>query len=352
MPPVAVAVSGGVDSLVAAHLLIAAGHRVVGLHFLTGFEPKRPDSAEAVQRIQAIGDQLDIPVHVVDLQKAFRRTVVDYFARAYQNGLTPNPCLVCNPSIKFGVLLSHAERLGATALATGHYAQIRKDAAGRPGLYRGVDRQKDQSYFLSRLAPDQLIRAIFPLGQMTKTTVRQIAKDRGLEPVTSDESQDVCFIRGTDYAGFLENHLERPPKSGPIVNTEGRVIGEHQGLHRYTVGQRRGISCPAEAPYYVVRIDTEANRLVVGFKDRLAVSSCRVADVNWIRKPDLMPARVAVQLRYRHRPADATIALAGKTTVEVVFQTPQSAVTPGQGAVFYQNDEVLGGGWILPETEA
>lgn len=352
MSLVAVAISGGVDSLVTAHLLKQAGHRVVGLHFVTGFEPHGTTRTRATHPIHAVGDQLDIAVHTVDLSEAFEESVVDYFTGAYLKGLTPNPCLVCNPRIKFGALFDHARRLGAEALATGHYAQNRVDPSGRHRLYRGVDRRKDQSYFLSRLSPGQLAAAIFPLGKMTKKEVRQTAATSGLSPITADESQDVCFIRNLGYGDFLATRVNDLPGPGPIVDTDGQVIGEHKGLHLYTIGQRRGIDCPAEAPYYVVSIDTRTNRLVVGFRDRLEVSGCSVRDVNWIRRPEGFPAEVEVQIRYRHRPADAVLEPGGGGTVRVNFRHPQSAVTPGQGAAFYHDDELLGGGWILPPIEA
>ncbi|MFZ7126418.1 MAG: tRNA 2-thiouridine(34) synthase MnmA [Desulfobacterales bacterium] len=349
MSTIAVAVSGGVDSMVAAFLLKRTGRRIIALHFRTGFESASSadaDSKAVPDAIQALGDRLEIPLSVIDLSGEFRETVVDYFAGSYLAGLTPNPCLVCNPGIKFGALLRHARLLGADSLATGHYARLTPDAGG-VRLFRGVDPAKDQSYFLSRLTPDQLAHARFPLGSMRKTEVRRIAAREALVPTVTSESQDICFIRNQTYSDFIARQGIALPGPGPIVDTEGREIGRHKGLHLYTVGQRRGIDCPAQAPYYVVGIDRENNRLVVGFRESLGQEAFEVGDVNWIRKPTDFPAAVSVQVRYRHRGAEASIEPAGTNRVRVRFRSPQKAVAPGQGAVFYIGDEVIGGGWIL-----
>jgi tRNA-specific 2-thiouridylase len=351
MGTVAVAVSGGVDSLVAARRLLADGHDVVGLHFTTGFEGPGGPAPDALP-VHAIGRQLGIPIRVVDLAGPFSREVVDYFCRAYAAGLTPNPCLVCNPVIKFGVLLEAARRLGAEALATGHYARVRRDGVGTPRLFRGVDPVKEQSYFLSRLTPEQLLSARFPLGGLAKTAVVAEAKAAGLTPASPGESQDVCFLRGRDYREFLASTGRPTPGPGPIVDPEGRVIGRHDGCHLYTVGQRRGINLPAAEAYYVLRIEAEANRIVVGHRRQLAAVRCTVGDVNWIHEPARFPAEVEAQLRYRHRAAPAVVRPVAGGAVSLRFRTPQNAVTPGQGAVFYRGDEVLGGGFIRPEEKS
>ena len=344
----AVAISGGIDSLVSAFLLRAAGHDVVGLHFLNGFE-NPPVQADATHPVHRIGAQLDMPIHVIDLAEPFRQSVVAYFSDAYRAGLTPNPCLFCNPVIKFGYLWSHAARLGADFLATGHYARITRSSDGRYHLLRGVDPRKDQSYFLARLSPDQLARTLFPLGEITKEETRRLASAHGLQPLNAGESQDVCFIREKNYAQFLAIHDGLAPSPGPIVDVQGREIGQHQGLHLFTIGQRRGIDCPAAAPYYVVRIEPEANRLVVGFRSELARSECHVERINWINPPSGFPAEVRVKIRYRHSAADAVLEGPGTSDqrVAIRFHAPQDAVTPGQGAVFYDGEEVLGGGWIV-----
>lgn len=347
MTGAAVAISGGIDSLVSAYLLKDAGHEVVGLHFLTGFEDPRL-SGDATHPVHRIGDQLDIPIHIFDFSQTFRDTVVAYFSSSYRAGRTPNPCLFCNPLIKFDHLWSKAARLGVDFLATGHYARVIRTSDGGYHLHRGRDAQKDQSYFLARLSPDQLSRARFPLGAQTKNDVRRLAAAKGLRPSTAGESQDVCFIREKSYAHFLATHADLPPQPGPIVDVDGRVVGQHRGLHLFTIGQRRGIDCPATEPYYVVRLEPDTNRLVVGFKQHLARRTCDVAEVNWIHRPSRFPADIRVQIRYRHRAAAARLTLTDKEeTVRVHFHAPQNAITPGQGAAFYDGDELLGGGWIV-----
>jgi len=341
--PIAIALSGGIDSLVAAYLLKKQAREIVGLHFLTGFE-KTGDPGPT--QIQALFRSLDIPVHVVDLKAPFRKAVVDYFAAAYQNGETPNPCLVCNPAIKFGVLLQKARQLGATHLATGHYARVETGASGRYRLLKGVDAGKDQSYFLARLTRDQLARACFPLGSWTKDRVRALAAEKGLAPVARSESQDVCFVRESSYADFLVQTVGMEPRPGEIVDTQGHLVGTHQGLHRYTVGQRRGINCPASRPYYVIRLDVRRNRLIVGFKEERSTSRCRVRDINWIADAPDGPLAVDTRIRYRHQAAASTVVPDERGGAAVRFEEPQSSVTPGQGAVFYRGEEVVGGGWI------
>ena len=342
----AVAISGGVDSLMAAHLLQQQGHRVVGLHFTTGYEPQTIP-------IAIVADQLGIDFHVVDLRGEFSSSVVDYFIRTYRDGQTPNPCLVCNPVIKFGHVLEAARNLGADRLATGHYARLRRADDGRAHLLRAVDAGKDQSYFLAFLDQQQLQQACFPLGEYRKTDVKDMAATAGYRPVTSGESQDVCFIKGTSYSEFIEQHLEPAvlPEAGDIVDVNGKVLGRHHGLHRYTIGQRRGLNCPAEEPYYVLQLDTRSNRLVVGFRKETFIRQCRVTRLNWIQPTPGFPLRVHTRLRYRHRGASSTLqrtaADAGNGDDWTVdFDEPQAAVTPGQGAVFYRNDEVIGGGII------
>ena len=349
----AVAISGGVDSLMAACLLKEKGHKVIGIHFITGFENT---SADALDRktvkqpdILDIGKQLDIPVEIVDLRTEFREKIVAYFTRTYQSGKTPNPCMLCNPTIKFGTILDHARTLGAQKLATGHYARIKKDEDGNCHLLKGLDRLKDQSYFLSRLAPRQLANARFPLGEMQKSEVKQMAAQKGLRPVTRAESQDICFTKHDSYGHFLTAQTNFKPEPGLIENVNGAVIGEHNGLHLFTVGQRRGINCPAAEPYYVIRLDITRNRLIVGSKKDLLSSSCRVTDINWIVKGPVAPQEVHTRVRYRSKEVASTVIPQDENTALVQFHRPQSAVTPGQGAVFYNGDEILGGGWISPE---
>ena len=336
---IAVAVSGGVDSLMAAYLLKQQGHNVIGIHFLTGYE------FESIN-ISEITGQIGIPIKVLNIREVFNTKVVDYFIKTYLNGKTPNPCLVCNPVIKFGVLFEYARKLGATRIATGHYARIKKDSTGKFHLLRGIDQGKDQSYFLTFLTREHLSRACFPLGGMTKSDVKKHAAKNGLHPVTRSESQDVCFIKGQNYGDFLVRMVGYTPDTGDIVDRSGTVLGKHPGLHRFTVGQRRGINCPASEPYYVLRLDTDRNQLVVGHKDDTLLSECRVDMINWIQPTPQGPVKMHTRVRYRHEAAPSTIVPLEGNKAEVQFERPQAAITPGQGAVFYAGDEVIGGGII------
>lgn len=347
---IAVAISGGVDSMMAAYLLKEQGHHVIGIHFITGFETHWADQQysekDAPHPVLDIGRQLNISVHLKDIRSEFQETVVDYFIQAYKAGKTPNPCMSCNPAIKFGVILSFARQLGATQLATGHYAQVRMDDHGRHHLFKGYDTRKDQSYFLARLSQNQLDKACFPLGAMKKTEVKQLANHKGYEPVTMGESQDVCFVRQDTYRKFLSEQKGFESKSGPIEDVTGNVIGEHNGLHLFTIGQRRGINCPASEPYYVVRLDTERNRLIVGSKRDLLSSECKVIDINWIHAEPTTPTYVHTRVRYRSKEVPSMVYPQKKQAAIVQFKSPQAAVAPGQGAVFYRGEEILGGGWI------
>jgi tRNA-specific 2-thiouridylase len=346
----AVAISGGVDSLMSAYLLKEQGQHVIGIHFITGFETPavtvQDPPANKLDKIHKIGEQLEIPVEIVDIRVEFQEKIVDYFTRTYQRGQTPNPCMQCNPEIKFGTILAHAFRLGAHKLATGHYAGIKEDQNGRFHLLKGLDPKKDQSYFLARLTQQQLAKACFPLGKLKKEDVKRMAAQKGLHPVTRGESQDVCFIKHGAYGEFLNGQTGLKTEPGLIEDTAGKVIGTHRGLHLFTIGQRRGINCPAAEPYYVVRLDTESNRLVVGSKNDLLTSSCKVTDINWIAAEPPGPFEVRTRVRYRSREVPSSVFPQGSNKATVRFKKPQSAVTPGQGAVFYKGDEILGGGWI------
>jgi tRNA-specific 2-thiouridylase len=289
---------------------------------------------------------LQLPIHIIDLHREFKSLVVDYFTGTYRSGRTPNPCLVCNPCIKYGRLLDCARSFGATHLATGHYARIRPAPGGRFRLLRGKDPAKEQSYFLARLTQRQLEAAVMPLGDWTKDQTRRKAREKGLQPAASQESQDICFIRNGGYGQFLIQQPGFTVRPGPIEDTSGRIIGRHNGLHRFTIGQRRGINCPASEPYYVVRIDTIRNRLIVGFRDHLITPVCRVSDINWIVEPPGAACNITVRVRYRHQAVAARLLPLDPVSADIEFETPQAAVSPGQGAVFYRDDEVLGGGWI------
>lgn len=347
---IAVAVSGGIDSLVAAHLLQADGWTILPLHFLTGFEagagPPEDEPARARARMAAIEKALGVAVRVVDARAEFRARVVDYFTAAYHSGETPNPCVVCNPRIKFGMLLEAATALGAERLATGHYARLEAGSDGRMRLKKGLDPQKDQSYFLCRLDQAKLRRACFPLGAMTKAGTRALAASRGLSPAAAAESRDVCFVKRGAYREFVAAASPQPPSPGLIAHVDGRILGEHAGLHAFTVGQRRGLNCPAASPYYVVRLDAAANRVIVGGREDLLAAACRVERINWIAETPAAPIRVEARIRYRHAAAAATFAPDGPGRGRLAFDASQPAVTPGQAAVFYRGDEVLGGGFI------
>ncbi|MCG6908787.1 MAG: tRNA 2-thiouridine(34) synthase MnmA [Deltaproteobacteria bacterium] len=360
MTTTAILLSGGVDSLVAAHLLKRQGRAVVGIHFFTGFETQQaplgsPAAADApsdgplaaARRARVLSDQLEIPVEVLDCRQAFKSEVVAYFTRTYAQGKTPNPCLTCNPKIKFGLAFEFARTLGAQKLATGHYARTMRDRLGLAKLLQGNDREKDQSYFLARLTQEQLLGAVFPLGAMAKKATVHMARENGLAPLNPGESQDICFSHKGRYGEFLERQPGFQAKSGPIKDVRGNIIGRHPGLHRFTIGQRRGINCPAGEPYYVIGIDARSNCLTVGFKKDTMTDTCRVEKINWIRtKPDRQ-RRVWARLRYRHAGAPAHLSPDADDRATLRFLEPQSAVTPGQGAVFYDGDEVLGGGWIV-----
>ena len=364
-PVVAVALSGGVDSLVAAYLLKEQGFRVIGLHFITGYESvlkeheytfEKPEAdvpseilmAEAEKKLVPLSKQLDIPIHIADLRYEFQKFVVNSFIDTYRSGKTPNPCLVCNSQIKFGFLLKHSRDLGAIKLSTGHYARVHKDSDNTFHLIKGVDSTKDQSYFLGFLTQKQLEQACFPLGNMTKSQVRNLAAQNNLIPLSQKESQDVCFVRNSSYGEFLARYFS--PTPGTIEETSGKVIGEHKGLHLFTIGQRRGINCPASEPFYVMEIDVKKNRIVVGFKHELFRKECRVEAINWIHGAPGDIINVNTKVRYRHRPAPSKVIPLDSQTAMVHFEDPQEAVTPGQGAVFYQNEEVIGAGWIAKEN--
>lgn len=343
---IAVAVSGGIDSAVTACLLKDQGYETIGIHFITGYESDPPLSSAFMEQM------LRIPVEIIDCTDVFQHTVVRYFIQSYQSGKTPNPCLVCNPEIKFTVLRDMAFKMGASRLATGHYARILQTNRQDVHLLRGLDTEKDQSYFLAFLDKRQLASACFPLGGFTKKKVREMAGKMGLTPLVRDESQDVCFIRNTTYADFLMAQPGFTSTPGLIEHIDGTVIGEHNGLHHFTVGQRRGINCPGPEPYYVIRLDTQNNRLIVGSRHHLKSRNCRVNHVHWIHNPPQPPFDVHIRIRYRHQAVPSTIYYNPDTPSQVVvrFKAPQSAVTPGQGAVFYVGDEVIGAGWIESGT--
>lgn len=329
-----VAMSGGVDSTLAAALLRDEGHEVFGITLQLCGSP--PSAAP-----------LDIPWSVWDLRAAFEAEVIRPFLAAYRAGRTPNPCALCNARIKFGLLLERARELGADRLATGHYARLAPDAGGTPRLRQAAAASKDQSYFLFALDRAALPLLLFPLGDLTKDEVRRRARARGLAAAEQPESQEICFVPGHDYAAFLAGRL--PPEAmspGPVRDRAGRRLGTHRGLIRYTVGQRRGLGFAAGRPLYVVALEPETNTIVVGGDKELWRRDLIVAGVNWLRDEPPAAFRARVRIRSRHRPAPALLAPLPGGAWRVLFDEPQRAITPGQAAVFFEGDVVLGGGWI------
>lgn len=340
----AVAVSGGVDSMMTAVLLKERGHQVTAVHMIL-----RPDDTpEAGKDIQQLAARLEIPLQVVDLRLPFQQQVIEPFLQAYRRGKTPNPCVICNPRIKFTLLQEQAIKLGAKKVATGHYARLLStDSDGKVHLFRGRDRDKDQSYFLYGLNQTQLARTFFPLGDYLKSEVRQLAAAAKLSKYHRLESQEICFISDNDYRSFLEENLGSDlPPPGPVLDMAGRQLGEHEGIHRYTIGQRRGLGIPSTAPYYVVALEPETNTVRVGRAPDVRHRELLLTDVNWIAmSPPTSELKTLVQVRSRHRVAPALL-MPTTEGIVVRFQDKQKALTPGQSAVFYSDDEVLGGGII------
>jgi tRNA-specific 2-thiouridylase len=349
--PIAVAMSGGVDSSVAAGLLLRAGERVLGLSMALWSEDGAPP---APQRARLAAETLGIPLQVLDLREAFRRQVVDYLIAEYGRGRTPNPCLVCNRNIKFGLLLEAARRLGAAGLATGHYARaVYRD--GRWRLLRGMDRRKDQSYVLYMLGQTELAFVRFPLGEMTKNATRRLAAEWGLPASDAPESQEACFIADGDYRRFLRQHAPQLMRPGPILDTAGRQIGEHAGLAFYTIGQRKGLGITRPEPWYVVALDAARNAVIAGPARELGGDVAWAEDVSYIAgQTPAAPFTATAKIRYQAVEAEVEVIPRSATSAEVHFAHPQRDITPGQGIVFYAGEEVLGGGVIgrPPQCEA
>ena len=364
-PPVAVAMSGGVASSTVAAMLVSRGQSVVGLTMQLWNQRRFPDlssdasvgrccSLDDVYDARRVAEQLRIPYYVVNFEEQFERQVVEPFVAEYLAGRTPIPCTLCNNFIKFDRFLDLADGVGAGQIATGHYARISRDAeTGRYQLRRAVDAGKDQTYFLFGLTQHQLARTLFPLGEMNKTEVRALARRLELTVAEKSESFEICFVPNGDYAAFLEIYLrskgtEFGDRRGQIVRTDGRPIAEHAGVHHFTIGQRRGLGVAAGEPLYVIATDPVTQRVTVGGDDQLFRAELVAKQVNWISTPGLAaPARAQVKIRNRHEAAGATLyPLAEADWVSVHFDEPQRAVTPGQAAVFYEGDLVLGGGWI------
>lgn len=364
---IAVAMSGGVDSSTAAAMLKAEGHSIVGLTMqlwnqrrLAGTEgiPEQVQgrccSIDDVYDARRVAETLGIPYYVVDHQERFERDVVRPFVNDYLSGRTPIPCSLCNNYLKFDQLLTTAQQIGAEAVATGHYARNEYDPRrGRWILQRPADTSKDQTYFLFGLTQEQLARTLFPLGGYTKPEVREMARAYGLALAAKPDSQEICFIPGGDYKRFIQAYLEEqgeplPDSAGELVTVNGEALGRHDGIHNFTVGQRKGLGIASPSPLYVLSIDRDSRKVTVGSGEQLLRRSLRVRHPNWISIPELHDAmRVKVRIRHRHEPAPATIWPAASDEVEVNFDEGVRAVTPGQAAVFYDRDEIVGGGWIV-----
>ncbi len=346
------ALSGGVDSSVAALLLQREGWEVIGISMdLYDFSKVTKDRAgtccslDDLYDARRVCDALSIPYYVLNLRDEFRREVIDPFVREYSTGRTPNPCILCNEHLKFRALLRKADELGAEGVATGHYAVIRRKPSGKCRLFCATDESKDQSYFLFSLESERLRRIYFPVGRMRKDYVRRIAAEAGLPVFEKRESQDICFVTDDSYAEFLSRSgIEE--QEGRIIDRSGNILGTHKGVLRYTVGQRRGLGIAAKEPLYVVAIDAEKNEIVLGTEDDTLSAGATVGRVSFVSgAPPAQEFRATAKVRFRHPGAEATVRVSGDH-LTVVFDSPQRSVTPGQALVLYDGKEVLGGGWI------
>jgi tRNA-specific 2-thiouridylase len=350
---IVVAMSGGVDSSVAAALLVKQGHDVIGLSMQL-YDQRNGEQTfgscctlDDLHDARRVASALRIPHYILNFERQFADTVVSNFVREYSSGRTPLPCARCNSDLKFSSLLDRARAFGASHVATGHYARTVQTENGRWRLTRGADPEKDQSYFLFSLTQTQLAQAVFPVGGLRKSEVRACAERLGLSVATKPDSQELCFVPDGDYVGFLSRQRQGPERGGPIVNDKGETLGHHGGVHRFTVGQRKGLGVFAETPLYVLKIDAQSATVTVGPRSALGRASLTASGVNWVAadlSDDWWPA--SAQIRHRHRAAPGRVRALDGHRAAFEFSEPQPAVTPGQAVVFYEGDEVVGGGWI------
>jgi tRNA-specific 2-thiouridylase len=350
---IVVAMSGGVDSSVAAALLARQGHDVVGLSMQLYDQRASPEtfgsccSLDDLHDARRVAAALGMPHYILNFEKTFQETVVRNFVEEYGAGRTPIPCVHCNSDLKFATLVERAAAFDADSVATGHYARVVFDEdTRRYRLLRGVDREKDQSYFLFSLTQDQLAHALFPVGHLTKPDVRAEAARLGLVVADKPDSHEICFVPDGRAADFVERQLGDRARDGDIVDSGGRVVGHHHGLHRFTVGQRKGLGLSTGSPMYVLRLEPHAGRVVVGSRDELGGTELHASKVNWIAgAAPAAPRRVTARIRHRHADAPATLTASG-TSAQLRFDDPQMAIAPGQAVVFYDGEDVVGGGWI------
>ncbi len=367
MARVVLAMSGGVDSSASAWLLKEQGHEVIGLFMRSGIsEPETCStsagllpllnakshkqgccSASDAADARRVADALDISFHALNFSEAFGQ-IKDYFADEYLAGRTPNPCVMCNVWLKFGKLWDFAEQVGAELIATGHYAQLKTvPGESTPGLFRGLDQSKDQSYVLFGIRPDLLDKILFPVGGYQKDEIRELARQAGIRTADKPDSQEICFIPDNDYGRFLNDFRGPQDTAGELVDTAGNVVGQHQGYQHFTIGQRRGLGVAFGEPRFVVRIEPEAKRVVLGTREDLGRRTLTANRLNWLKEEIRFPFRATAQIRYQQTPGACEVHLLDDDTMEVRFDEPQFGVAPGQAVAIYDDERILGGGWIL-----
>ncbi len=353
---VVLAMSGGVDSSTSALLLKHQGYEVIGLFMRTGshsaLADERPEhkkgccSAVDAGDARRIADKLDMPFYALDFEREFDQ-IIDYFADEYLAGRTPNPCVVCNNWLKFGTLWKFGQELGADFIATGHYARVAQNQHGETCLLRGVDRDKDQSYVLHGIRRDILDHLLFPIGDLSKKEVRSLAASAGLPVANKPDSVEICFVPDGDHARLIRSRRPGLDTAGPVVDSQGRTLGHHDGFERFTIGQRKGLGIASDRKRFVLEINAESRTVVLGDKENLLAEGLQAERMNWLIEPPLdRPMNCEAKIRYRHEATPATLLVQDQQTCEVRFHALQSAVTPGQAVVFYQGERVLGGGWI------